>query len=184
PLGVGNYHWQECLNDFMGGAAAFGCDSSNFATDIADKSKSKVAGNVLFGALPKAGNRPAKPNMWHWVVGMNSQSRHKEATWLFLQWATSKPTCELAAAAGLATPRASAWATSAFGQRFGAQAAQATLANLKAADGDLFKAAWFHPKSPQILEAFAIAINQAVTGAKDAKSALDAANTAILKALA
>jgi multiple sugar transport system substrate-binding protein len=43
PLGVGNYHWYEVLNDFSSGAAALGCDSSNFATDISNPEKSLVA---------------------------------------------------------------------------------------------------------------------------------------------
>lgn len=89
----------------------------------------------------------------------------------------------LAAAAGLATPRASAWATSASGERFGTQAAEAALANLKAADGDLFKAAWFHPKGPEILDAFSIAINETVTGAKTAEAAMGDAQAKVEKAL-
>lgn len=172
PVGVGNYHWMECLNDFMAGAAAIGGDSSNFASDIANPEKSTVVGQVSYGALPSAAGLPAKPNMWHWTAGINANSTNKEAAYLFLSWATSKPTSALAAAAGLATSRASAWGTSAFGDRFGAQAASAALANLTAADGDLFKAAWFHPKAPQILDAFAIGVNEAVTATKDAATAM------------
>jgi multiple sugar transport system substrate-binding protein len=88
-----------------------------------------------------------------------------------------------AAAAGLATTRSSAWESAAFRERFGEQAAEAALANLQAADGDLFKAAWFHPRSPEILDAVAIAVNEVVTGASDAQTALAAADekvTAIL----
>ncbi len=184
PVGVGNYHWQECLSDFMAGRAAIGCDSSNFVTDIADTKKSKIASSVVYGALPRAGKLPAKPNMWHWTAGINANSQQKEAAWLFLQWATSKPTCELAAAIGLATPRASSWNAAAFQQRFGKQAAQAALANLKSADGDLFKATWFHPKSQQILDHFGVAINEVVTGAKTAKAALGDATVLIQKAMA
>jgi multiple sugar transport system substrate-binding protein len=172
PIGIGNYHWMECLNDFMAGAAAIAGDSSTFAGDIGNPEKSTVAGLTTFGALPSAGGLPAKPNMWHWTAGINANSANKEAAFLFLSWATSKPTCALLAAAGLGTARASAWGTSAFGDRFGAQAASAALANLSAADGDLFKAAWFHPKGPQILDAFAIGINEAVTGTKDAATAM------------
>ena len=91
---------------------------------------------------------PIKPNMWHWTAGINSHSANKDAAWLFLQWASSKPTCILTAAAGLATPRASAWASSAFNKRFGEQASRVALTSLKAGDGDLFKKTWFHPKGP------------------------------------
>ena len=60
PLGVGSYHWYECLNDFMTEAVAIGLDSSNFATDIANPDKSLVAGNAVYGAMPKAGDNPPK----------------------------------------------------------------------------------------------------------------------------
>ena len=183
PLGVGNYHWMESLNDFTQGAVAIGSDSSNFATDIMNPDKSAVAGTAVFGVLPAAGDLPPKPNMWHWLAGINSNSDNKTGAWLFLMWATSKPTSMQAAAAGLATTRSSAWESAAFRERFGEQAAEAALANLQAADGDLFKAAWFHPRSPEILDAVAIAVNEVVTGASDAQTALAAADekvTAIL----
>ncbi|MBN9233962.1 MULTISPECIES: ABC transporter substrate-binding protein [Phyllobacteriaceae] len=183
PVGIAGYHWMECLNDFMQGAVAIGCDSSNFATDIEDKSKSTVAGNTLFGVLPAPANKSAKPNMWHWMTGINAKSANKEAAWLFLMWATSKPTSALTAAAGLATPRSSAWQTSAFRDRFGAQAADAALKNLQVADGDLFKAAWFHPKAPEILDAVGIAVNEVVTGSKDATQAFGDADGKVRQVL-
>ena len=175
PVGISSYQWAECLNDFMAGALAIGCDSSNFATDIANPKKSQVAGKAVYGLLPKAGEHPVKPNMWHWTAGINARSPNKEAAFLFLQWVNSKPTCLLTSASGLATPRASAWASGAFRDRFGADAAQAALSSLKAGDGALFKATWFHPKGPQILDALAIAVNETATGASDAQAALDAA---------
>jgi multiple sugar transport system substrate-binding protein len=185
PLGVGNYHWYECLNDFMQGAAAIGCDSSNFATDIADPQKSQIAGKVLYGAMPQAtADRPAKANMWHWLAGINARSKNKPAAFLFLAWATSRPTCAMAAALGLATPRASAWASDGFKQAFGAQAAEAALANLRGADGEVMKRCWFHPKSAQILDPFAVAINEVATGVKDAETAMKEATAKINAAIA
>lgn len=184
PLGISTYHWMECLNDFMQGAAAIGCDSSNFASDIANPEKSTVVASAIFGALPGGDGAAPKPNMWHWVAGINSNSAHKNAAYLFLMWATSKPTSMLAAAAGLATTRASAWETSAFKDKFGADAATAALSNLSAADGDLFKAAWFHPKSGEILDPLAIAINEVISGTRDAASALKDADAVIAKVLA
>ena len=183
PVGISSYQWVECLNDYMAEAVAMGCDSSNFATDIANPDKSQAAGHTVYGTIPKAGDKPIKPNMWHWTAGINSNSANKDAAWLFLQWASSKPTALLAAAAGLATPRASAWSSSAFEDRFGAQAAEIALASLKAGDGDLFKATWFNPKGPQILDAFGIATNEVATGAKDAKTAMDDAQSKIETAM-
>ena len=184
PLGIASYHWMECLNDFMQGAVAIGCDSSNFATDISNPEKSTVVDAATFGALPGGNGATPKPNMWHWMAGINANSANKNAAYLFLMWATSKPTSALAAAAGLATTRASAWESSAFKDRFGADAATAALSNLSAADGDLFKAAWFHPKSGEILDPLAIAINEVITGTRDAASALKDADDKVTKVLA
>lgn len=175
PIGISSYQWTECLNDFMAEAVAMGCDSTNFATDIDDPEKSQAAGRTLYAMMPQAGDKPVKPNMWHWTAGINSSSANKKAAWLFLQWVGSRPTAMLTAASGLATPRASAWASSAFRDRFGAQAAETALSSLKAGDGDLFKATWFHAKAPQILDPLAIAVNEVATGTKDAQAAMDAA---------
>lgn len=183
PIGVGNYHWMECLNDFMAGAVAMSSDSSNFATDIANKDKSSVAGQAVYGTMPVAPGKPAKPNIYNWTIGMNPSTPNKDAAFLFLLWATSKPTAAMAAAAGLATQRTSAWQTSAFRDRFGAQAVEAVLENLKVADADLMKATWFHPKGPQILDAFGIGVNQVVTGAKDAQAAMKGAAETIRQAI-
>ena len=183
PVGVSNYHWYECVTDFEQGLAAIGADSSNFCADFSDPKKSAVVGKVIFAPFPKQGDKPSKPNMWHWQAGINAASANKTAGWLFLMWATSKPTCILGAATGLATPRASAWASSAFKATFGAQAADAALANLKRADGNVFKATWFHPKAAEILDALAIAINENVTGSKTTQAALDDAAAKITKAI-
>jgi multiple sugar transport system substrate-binding protein len=184
PAGVGNYHWMEALGDFQQGKAAIAGDSSNFTLDIENPEKSKVAGKVLYGALPGGNGAPAKPNMWHWLFGMNAKSEHKEAAWLFMQWVTSKPTSLLVARNRAALPRASAWQDAAFRKVFGEQAATAALANLKAADGAVMTRAWFNPKWPQVGDALAIAINQVIVGEKDAKAALTEAAQKANKELA
>ena len=183
PLGVGNYHWLEALNDFLQGTTAFGCDSSNFATDISNPDKSTVASDAGFAAFPQTGRGVSKPNIWHWLTGINRFSQNKQAAWLFLMWATSKPTSTLAAAAGLATPRASAWRSQAFKDAFGAEAASAALTNLSNADGDIMKATWFHAQAGEVLDPFAIAVNESIVGARDAKSALAEAATKARRAL-
>lgn len=104
---------------------------------------------------------------------MNAKSQHKEATWLFLQWVTSKPTCILLGRGRSAPPaRASTWSDAGFRQVFGDQAAEAALANLKNADANVMTRAWFHPKGNQILDALAVSINQVIVGQADAKTAL------------
>lgn len=183
PAGVSGYEWYQVLDDFLQSRTAMAIDSSNFATDISNPARSRVAGKALFAAFPHTPGRTSVPFMSHWQACINSRSRHKRAAFLFLLWATSKPTSLRTAAAGLATTRVSAWSSDAFKQAFGAQAAEAALTNLQNADVDRAKAILFHPQSRAILDAFMVGVNEVVIGAKPAKIAMinaaEKANAAI-----
>jgi multiple sugar transport system substrate-binding protein len=175
PGGVSGYEWYHVLDDFIQRRTAMAIDSSNFATDISNPAKSHVAGHAVFAAFPHLAGRTSVPFMSHWQACINSKSRNKRAAFLFLLWATSKPTSMQTAAAGLATTRVSAWSSEGFKQAFGAQAAEAALTNLQNADVDRAKAILFHPQSRPILDAFMIGVNEVVSGAKPAKDAMTAA---------
>jgi multiple sugar transport system substrate-binding protein len=175
PVGVGSYEWYQVLDDFLQGRTAMAIDSSNFATDISNPAKSHVASKAGFAAFPHLPGRGPVPFMSHWQACINSKSRNKQAAFLFLQWATSKPTSLQAAAAGLATTRVSGWSSEGFKKAFGSQAAEAALANLQNADVDRAKAILFHPQSRSILDVFMIAVNEVVSGARSAKDAMTAA---------
>jgi multiple sugar transport system substrate-binding protein len=172
PIGVGTYEWYEVLNDFVQGATAMAIDSSNFATDISNPSKSRVAKEAGFATFPHLEGKKPVPMMSHWQTCINAKSEHKKASFLFLLWATSKPTSLQTAAAGLATTRVSAWSSAGFKKAFGEEAAAAALANLQYANADLAKAILFHPQSSAIQDAFMIGVNQVVSGTKSAKDAM------------
>jgi multiple sugar transport system substrate-binding protein len=175
PVGVGSYEWYQVLNDFAQGRTAMAIDSSVLARDISDPAKSRTAKQAAFAAFPHLEGRFAVPFMSHWQASINAKSRNTRAAFLFLLWATSKPTSLQTAAAGLATTRMSAWSSAGFKKAFGAQAAAAALTNLQNADVDRCKAILFHPQSRPIQDAFMIGVNEVVTGAKSAKSAMVAA---------
>ena len=175
PAGVGSYEWYHVLDDFLEGSTAMAIDSSNFATDISNPAKSRVATQAEFAAHPHVAGRAPVPFMLHWLACINAKSQNKRAAFLFLLWATSKPTSLQTAAAGLATTRASAWSSEGFKKAFGPQAAAAALTNLQNADVDRVKAILFHPQSRPIQDAFMIGVNEVVSGAKSAKSAMTAA---------
>jgi multiple sugar transport system substrate-binding protein len=175
PVGVGSYEWYQVLDDFLQGRTAMAIDSSNFATDISNPAKSHVAKQAGFATFPHLPGRTPVPFMSHWQACINSKSKNKRAAFLFLMWATSKPTSLQTAAVGLATTRVSAWSSEAFKKAFGAQAAEAALANLQSADVERAKAILFHPQSRIILDAFMIGLNEVVSGAKPAKLAMTSA---------
>ena len=175
PSGVGSYEWYQVLDDFLQGRTAMAIDSSNFATDISNPAKSRVAKQAGFAAFPHLPGRSPVPFMSHWQACVNHRSQYKRAAFLFLLWATSKPTSLKTAAAGLATTRVSAWSSEGFKKAFGAEAAEAALTNLQNADVDRAKAILFHPKGRTIRDAFMIGLNEVVSGAKPAKVAMTAA---------
>jgi multiple sugar transport system substrate-binding protein len=183
PVGIGGYEWYHVLDDFLQAKTAIAIDSSNFATDISNPAKSHVARQAVFAAFPHVAGRTSVPFMSHWQACINSRSRSKRAAFLFLLWATSKPTSLRTAAAGLATTRVSAWSSEDFKRAFGAQAAEAALTNLQNADVDRAKAILFHSQSRPIMDAFMIGVNEVVSGAKPAKIAMtnaaEKANAAI-----
>ncbi|SEG69375.1 ABC transporter substrate-binding protein [Bosea lathyri] len=172
PIGVSNYDWYEALGDFMQGAAAMTSDTSNFATDISNPTKSKVSAQAQFAGMPTAGDKPSRPNMSCWQAAVNAKSRNKNAAFLFMIWATSKATSLQTSARGLATTRASAWESDGFKKAFGPQAAEAAVLNLKNADADLAKRVRFHPQSPQILNELAVGVSLALSGSESAASAM------------
>jgi len=183
PVGVGSYEWYHVLDDFVQGRTAMAIDSSNFATDISNPAKSRVVKQAGFAPFPHVAGRAAVPFMSHWQACINSKSRNKRAAFLFLLWATSKPTSLQTAGAGLATTRVSAWSSEGFKKAFGPQAAAAALTNLQNADVDRAKAILFHPRSRPIMDAFMIGVSEVVSGAKSAKDAMttaaEKANTAL-----
>jgi multiple sugar transport system substrate-binding protein len=175
PIGVGAYEWYEVLNDFLQGRTAMAIDSSILATDVSNPAKSRVARQAGFAAFPHVADRAAVPMMSHWQACINAKSRSKKAAFLFLLWATSKPTSLQTAAAGLGTTRLSAWSSEGFKTAFGQQAAAAALTNLQDADVDRAKAILFHLQSRPIQDAFMIGVNEVVSGTKSAKDAMTAA---------
>jgi multiple sugar transport system substrate-binding protein len=172
PGGVSGYEWYHVLDDFLQRRTAMAIDSSNFATDISNPAKSQVTDKAVFAAFPHVAERTSVPFMSHWQACINSKSRNKRAAFLFLLWATSRPTSMRTAAAGLATTRVSAWSSEGFKKAFGAQAAEAALTNLQNADVERAKAILFHSHSRPILDAFMIGVNEVVSGAKPAKIAM------------
>jgi multiple sugar transport system substrate-binding protein len=175
PPGVGSYEWYQVLDDFLQDRAAMAIDSSNFATDISNPAKGRVAKHAGFATFPHLPGRSPVPFMSHWQACVNSKSQYKRAAFLFLLWATSKPTSLQTAAAGLATTRVSAWSSDGFKKAFGAEAAEAALTNLQDADVERAKAILFHPKSRTILDAFMIGVNEVISGEKPAKVVMTAA---------
>ncbi|MBO2463610.1 extracellular solute-binding protein [Actinomadura violacea] len=171
PKGVSTWSWLEITTAMQQAQVAMLQDSSNAALDIGDHDKSRVADHVRAAPFP-AHNGVSKPNLYHWIIGINKRSRQKKAAWLFLLWATSRQGCTQIAARGGTPPRVSAWQNTHFQEIFGRQPAEAALKALRSADSKPVTLAWMHPKWPEIGDAFARAVNSVFTSGTSPHSAL------------
>ncbi len=106
--GIPDYCFDEIGNEISTGRAAMYIDASVALPRFQDPKKSVVAGKIGTAVMP-AGPAGQRPNVHFWGVGMHSGSKRKEASWLFIQWATSKQVQKALALKGIAPPRASIW---------------------------------------------------------------------------
>lgn len=95
PAGWTSYTWYQASSDLGAGNAAM-----LFDADIAayfQNEDTPAAGKLAWHPGPKGPDGSLDTNMWIWSLGMNAASENKEATWWFLQWATSKEHLQYAA---------------------------------------------------------------------------------------
>ena len=110
PPGSVGFNWNECQTTFSQGRAAMWWDGIGFSAPLVDPTKSKIVGKV--GFLPV----PMGPKAQHSAtfidgIGLPVGGRNKTASWLYVQWATSKTMLPEWLRVGAGTPpRASSYA--------------------------------------------------------------------------
>lgn len=171
PKGVTNYNWYECANDFQQGKAAMFIDSSGFMPMFTDSEKSAVHDKVGYALLPGVPGKEVLPNFWYWMIAMASNSEHKGASWLFLEWVTSKQTALKIALIGGSSSRESVWAHKDFQEKYPADWAAITSETLSIADPTLVP--YSKKEFPEFGEIISIAIQDAINGTVDVKEGLD-----------
>lgn len=139
PPGASSIGWQEALDTFAQGKAAFMIDASTFAGTLEDKSKSKVAGKVGYAPLPEGPNG-SFPALAAWGMFISENSKNKEAAWKFIQWALS-PEVQLKSAIDSNrsdVARQSVWQDEAYRNLFGAwgEWSDVTFGNMNIASPD------------------------------------------------
>ncbi len=108
PRGAENNSWPENVALFQQGNLAMFVDASVFRVNVEDPSKSQVAGKVGYAVLPR-GPVAHDPASFVWGLSISSQSKHKDAAWYFVQWATSKPQTLVLLQKGVPVARTSTW---------------------------------------------------------------------------
>ncbi len=90
PAAWTNNKWYDAKEQFESGRYGSYFDAGIFAYSYENPDKSLIAGKVQY-ALPPAGpGGSVVSNFWTWSLSINQKSRHKAASWLFIQWATSR----------------------------------------------------------------------------------------------
>lgn len=92
PDGVQNWNWPDIADAFGQGNVASYMDANTSAAVVANPEKSKVVGNIGFARWPTGPSGRRLASIWNWSFPINGalSDKDKTATWLFIQWATSK----------------------------------------------------------------------------------------------
>ena len=92
PKGVTNWNWPDIADAFGQGTLGSYIDANTSAAVIANPKKSKVIGKIGFARWPKGPSGKRVASIWNWSFPINGalSKKDKVATWLFIQWATSK----------------------------------------------------------------------------------------------
>jgi ABC-type glycerol-3-phosphate transport system substrate-binding protein len=188
PPAVRNWNWPDIADAFSQGTIGCYIDAHSSAAVLNNPDKSRVIGKIGFARWPKGPAGKRVTSIWNWGFPINAalSDKAKKATWLFITWAASAETQARTSwkfdgpAKRSGINRVSLWKSPEFGNAMkgaGDNFVQAALESLEQ-DTDV---EW-RPRVPQwpaIGEAMATAIQSALVGQKDAKSALDEAQARI-----
>jgi multiple sugar transport system substrate-binding protein len=181
PPGVLNYSWYEGSSDFAQGKLAVFIDANGFVGAFEDPAKSKVAGKVGYALMPASpsGKRCAGGSTaWSWAIP--AASKKKNAAWLFVEWATSKPIAELAGKAGWIA-RTSIWSSPSVKEKFPEEWLNVNLEGIKK-----YSSLYSYPQvtnMPVLVDLISVALQEAFTATKTVQGALDAAQAKTVEAL-
>ena len=89
--------WEGCLQQITQGKTAMWYDDTVFAGPVLQEATSAVKNNIGF-ALAPVEKTDASGWLWSWGLGITASSKHKDAAWKFISWATSKEYIKLAGA--------------------------------------------------------------------------------------
>lgn len=87
--GAPNAGFSECLTALGQGNAAMWVDATVAAASLEDPSTSKVAGKLGYAPAPVV-ETDSSGWLWAWSLALPETSKHKDAAWSFMSWATSK----------------------------------------------------------------------------------------------
>lgn len=94
PKGVENWNWPDIADAFGQGTLGAYIDAHSSAGVVNNPEKSKVIGKIAYARWPSGPSGKRVTSIWNWSFPINAalSDKKKTATWLFIQWASSKET--------------------------------------------------------------------------------------------
>jgi sorbitol/mannitol transport system substrate-binding protein len=93
--GAANDSFNECANNLEQGKSAMWYDATVGASVVDDPKTSPVAGKLGFAPAP-VDQTASSGWLWSWALAEESASKHKDAAWTYMSWATSQKYIEYA----------------------------------------------------------------------------------------
>lgn len=90
PSAWTSYIWYEVGNDLGQERACMIYDADILGYFQNQPGATPASGKLAWAPGPGAPGADPAPNMWIWSLGMNANSKTKDAAWYFMQWATGK----------------------------------------------------------------------------------------------
>ncbi|NYI40509.1 multiple sugar transport system substrate-binding protein [Demequina lutea] len=109
PPGETDMNWPQVMGLLQQGLVAFYPEASSNYDSAVDPTQSKVADQIGVGPIP-AGPAGSKPyNITAMALGISAFSKHKDAAWAFIKWATNQANSLTIQEAGVPGARTSVW---------------------------------------------------------------------------
>jgi multiple sugar transport system substrate-binding protein len=116
PPGITGFDWQVPAQQMAQGNIFAFLDINLFVKDLESTEKSTVAGKVGYAMVPE-GECGRTPFVGGWGYALNPFSEKRDASWYFIQWATSPEINLEMKLTGWPSPRLSAWESEEFKQQ-------------------------------------------------------------------
>lgn len=89
PPGASNFSWDQVQLAVQQGTVAMAIDATNFASRLESPENSKVVGKIGYAPVP-SGPAGSSPSVYTAGLVIPKGSKHQEAAFQFMAWATSK----------------------------------------------------------------------------------------------
>jgi multiple sugar transport system substrate-binding protein len=179
PEGAANWDWAEVLAAQQQDKTAMAIDASDFGFQIDDPSKSQTAGKWGYELVP-TGTAGRFPSVFSFIFTINADSKNKEASWLFMEWVSSKSVVRERAMKSGTAIRESVWNDPALKENLqyigNGQWMEKFAASLEIADAN-YRPRFAHWR--EMGDRLGIAVQSVIAGEKDAQTAMDDAQADI-----